>query len=263
MKEDMVVPVSVVIASSGDALRLEWTLEGLCRQDFPQFEVIVVNDGQDPALLALLARFAGRLDLQYFYLHPRCDTYRGARARNTGARLSRGEWLIFVDEDCVPPAGYARAFWEARQEKRIAYGLRWNRPQQQVQPFAGHFSFSALREGSDLDFRIIQRDEWLQKPAYSQAWAHSLGLPASLFLALGGYDETFVGWGWEDFDLNLRVLQAGGHLHRLGEAATQVHLAHPSRFDPTRPSNESRVVPGEPTVVNGGPLQRFLDGTEG
>ena len=88
---------SLVIATLRDDGDLEPCLASLVKQqDAPTFEVIVVDQNGDDRLVGVIARFAGRLDIR----HEQVDFRSATRARNLGARLARGIWLGFPDDDC-------------------------------------------------------------------------------------------------------------------------------------------------------------------
>ncbi|GGF27494.1 glycosyl transferase [Aliidongia dinghuensis] len=70
------------------------------RQDFKDFEVIVVDQNSDDRLVEIL----GDRKWQFPVTHLRTPTARGAsRARNNGWRVARGEIITFPDDDCWYP----------------------------------------------------------------------------------------------------------------------------------------------------------------
>ena len=86
--------VSVVVCSYNGARTLRDTLEGLARVHYPNFEVIVVNDGSTDSTPALAAEYDVRLI--------NTDNCGLSSARNTGWQAARGEIVAYIDDDAYP-----------------------------------------------------------------------------------------------------------------------------------------------------------------
>jgi GT2 family glycosyltransferase len=97
--------VSVVIATTMQrADELDRCLDSLLALDYPDFEVILVDNRPDPSRVSLHARFER---------DPRVRVLDEARpgisaARNRGAREARGEIVAFTDDDAVVHRGWLR-----------------------------------------------------------------------------------------------------------------------------------------------------------
>ncbi len=87
-------PVSVVVASYNGARTLPACLESLGRLHYPDYEVIVVDDGSTDATPEL----AGRFPQVRWLRHPR--NLGLSAARNTGIAVARGRIVAFTDADC-------------------------------------------------------------------------------------------------------------------------------------------------------------------
>jgi len=88
--------ISVIIPAYNAARTLPATLTSLQQVDYPDFEVVVVDDGSTDDT-AELVRSAG-------FTLVRMDENQGAgTARNVGAKVAQGEILAFTDADCVVP----------------------------------------------------------------------------------------------------------------------------------------------------------------
>jgi glycosyltransferase involved in cell wall biosynthesis len=74
------------------------------------FEVIVSDDGFGEESQTLLKR-----DYPWA-IHNRGPQKGPAANRNSGASIARGEWLIFLDDDCQPEPGFLSGYVEAIQK---------------------------------------------------------------------------------------------------------------------------------------------------
>lgn len=87
--------VSVVIPSYNEATYLDRLLEALARQKFESFEVIVSDAHSKDGTAELVESFKNRLDIRLVESPPKGP---GA-GRNQGAKIAKGEWLLFLDAD--------------------------------------------------------------------------------------------------------------------------------------------------------------------
>ncbi len=94
-------PVSVIVPARDEAGNIEVCLRSLLQQDYPNFEVIVLNDNSSdatPQIVSEMAARDGRLRLLTGQALP--PGWAGKPfACYQGARAARGEWLLFVDAD--------------------------------------------------------------------------------------------------------------------------------------------------------------------
>ena len=97
---------SIVVPSYNRPGPLAVCLESLARLDYPRdrFEVIVVDDGGELGLEAVVAALCDRLAL---ILLRQANAGPGI-ARNTGAAHARGQFLAFIDDDCMAAADWLR-----------------------------------------------------------------------------------------------------------------------------------------------------------
>jgi len=91
----MTVLVSVVIPSRDRPELVAWAVQSVLDQDVP-VEVIVIDDGSDPALVAEGPLGDSRVQIV------RNEVSQGpTKARNIGLRASTGEYVAFLDDDDV------------------------------------------------------------------------------------------------------------------------------------------------------------------
>lgn len=85
--------VSVIIPVHNGEAYLENAIDSALAQVFPDFEVIVVDDGSTDSTRFILNRYSGQIRIL------RQDNRGAAAARNAGVAVASGEYLAFLDAD--------------------------------------------------------------------------------------------------------------------------------------------------------------------
>lgn len=89
--------ISVLIATKDRPLHLERLLASLCRQTLVPDEIVVVDNNSVKDYSTVLAEYSDQLPIKYV----REDQPGIAHARNRAVAESIGEYLVFIDDDCV------------------------------------------------------------------------------------------------------------------------------------------------------------------
>jgi GT2 family glycosyltransferase len=186
--------VSVVVSTYNRPARLERLMASLRAQQLAResFEVIVVDNGSDPATGAVIAAEWARPGLQLRSVR-HTATLGPAGGRNSGWRIARGRLVAFIDDDCA-----ADGEW-------LAAGLR-----------AHALHPAAVVQGrTEPDPRDLHDEGPLSRtvrveslgPQYE---ACNIFYPRELLETLGGFDERFgVLPAGEDTDLAWRAIERG------------------------------------------------------
>src|SRR5690554_7683338 len=94
--------ISIIVPVYNRPAEVSDLLESLTLQTDVLFEVLIVEDGSTQRCDAIANAYKPTLDIQYAW-----QTNAGpGQARNTGCRLAKGDYFIFLDSDCVLPAAY-------------------------------------------------------------------------------------------------------------------------------------------------------------
>lgn len=120
-------PVSVIIPARDEQKNIGRCLESILRQDYPDFEVIVLDDGSSdstPEIVAGLAARDNRLHLMHGQPLPKGWAGK-PHACYQAAQAAGGDWLLFVDADTMAtPDMMRRVITEAiRQHATLLSGF--------------------------------------------------------------------------------------------------------------------------------------------
>ena len=127
--ERFLPPVSVIIAAHNESYNLSQYLQALLSQEWPEYEVIVVDDGSEDETRAIVESYMvndPRLRLTFVPY--------GARVRSTkklaltlGAKAAKYDYLLLTDADCVPESPHwiaqMMAGFESQQSTQIVLGF--------------------------------------------------------------------------------------------------------------------------------------------
>ena len=87
--------ISVILIAHNEERHISEAIEGVLRQDFDDFELIIVDDGSTDSTGSLIQGFSQRDNRVKVHFHENAGS---GPARNVGLRHAKGEYIAFVDE---------------------------------------------------------------------------------------------------------------------------------------------------------------------
>lgn len=131
--------VSIVIASYNSADYLRATIGSCLNQTIPPREIILIDDGSTDATPEICAEFSGRMTCL------RVENGGVSAARNQGADLASGDWLLFLDSDdlLLPTAIEHLLRIVTTQHCGVAYGMVLQRMENALEPRVNGFAYCA------------------------------------------------------------------------------------------------------------------------
>ena len=115
--------VSVIIAVYKDVASLSLIIQSLKRQTYKNFEVIIAEDGENRQMREFVSTING-LDIKHTTQED--IGIRKARSQNNGIIASSGEYLIFIDGDCIPYTTFIEAHVALAEKGTVLSGRRVN-----------------------------------------------------------------------------------------------------------------------------------------
>lgn len=110
---------SIIIPSYNRAHSIKRAIQGVLEQIFQDFEIIIVDDGSTDNTKVILDAHSTDARIKYHYQ----NNAGVCAARNTGAKLANGEFLIFLDSDDTVEKSWLQDFYDSLNSQNfdIAY----------------------------------------------------------------------------------------------------------------------------------------------
>jgi len=192
--------LSILITTFKRANLLKWNLLALSQQNLStSFEVLVLNDGQPDDTEALCNSYKNKLNIKYIFTGQRNLENIKWRipgfAFNIGAKIAQGEIIIL---SCA--------------EMFIVN----DKLQTMINPILNNKKLLTIPNGkSDTKAILLNhinkyntiKDNSIYEtlPDLRTKMPFFMGINKQEFINIGGYDETFTGWAWDDDDLIYRL----------------------------------------------------------
>jgi glycosyltransferase involved in cell wall biosynthesis len=186
--KDSTQSVSIVVPTFNGASRIGACLNALLQQESTlTAEIVVVNDGSNDDTEHLVKSFSGIHLINQANAGP-------AAARNRGVRESRGDIIIFTDDDCVPAPDWLEAMTAPFTDANIAgvKGIYRTRQKQLIARF--------IQIEYEDRYRRMARF-----PSIDFIDTYSAAFRRKNFLDIGGFDTGFPVACAEDAELSYRM----------------------------------------------------------
>lgn len=234
--------VEVVLSVYGAERELRLVLEGYLAQTESDFSLALADDGSGPGVERLVREFTDRgLSIRHLWHEDR--GFRKARILNRAIGSSEADYVILSDGDCIPCCQFVSDHREWAEPGRFVCGRR-------------------VMLGEELTGSILDRDskpEWLENPLLLLAgeargrlrrawvgvrqprsvsrilsrkrrglWGCNTAVWMKDIVRINGFNNAFERWGYEDIDLERRLLAAGLRPKAIRGRGAVFHLYHPS-----------------------------------
>lgn len=240
-RKERIVPamISVIVSTYNRPDALGKVIESLLRQDDLDYEIIIADDGSKKDTTYLIENFSLNQRINISHVWHDDIGFRLSKIRNTAITKAKGEYVIFLDGDCIVQPDFIRRHRELAEHKYVVTGGRilMNKDLTIDVLNAKSFNFKhkslslffngKINKFVSLYFKIP--DNFLRK--YNTfAWKRIKGCNLAVWkidaLKIKGFDEKITGWGHEDADFVFRLFKNGIN-RKSGSFATEVlHLWH-------------------------------------
>ncbi|QBY03537.1 glycosyltransferase [Thalassotalea sp. HSM 43] len=173
-------------------------------------EFIVIDDGSDDDKAELLRSMCLDLELNYYSTGAESSSaFNLARARNFGARVAKAELIMFMDVDLIPYPGF---YDDLLIEAELL----------DMRNTVDHLLMCPVIYLTDEGYRLYNKTEQRMRKSfcinqmiesnkdYVSKYSHGTSVVLVnryFYLSCGGQNETFEGWGYEDYEFTTRLIR--------------------------------------------------------
>ncbi|MBS0533688.1 MAG: glycosyltransferase family 2 protein [Proteobacteria bacterium] len=249
--------ISVIVTTYNREDALAAVLRSLARQTDRDFEVLVADDGSGPATAATVEAWRARVGHRVEHLWHEDKGFRAGEIRNRAVLAARGDYIVFLDGDCIVRPDFVVQHRNLAEPRAFVTGNRillspdltarvlrdglepetWSFGQFVAERLRGGVNrLSALLKLPLGPLRQIRAKEWKGARSCNLAiWRRDLE-------TVDGFDADYSGWGKEDSDLIVRLINAG-IVRKDGNFATGViHLWHEEADRSALAENERKLA---------------------
>jgi len=237
------IKVSLIISVYKKIELLDLIFEALKKQTFRDFEVIISDDGSGSDMEDFVNLKSKELSFPVKHIFHEDNGFRKNKILNKSIVNSSGEYLIFLDGDCIPHNEFIKEHFINRKDNTALCGRRvmLGKSISEKVLHERKISFSPLNLFFDSAFGGKNKTRYADDSIYlrnkifrkiiSRQKTNLTGCNFSLhkntILKINGFDENYTGAGiGEDSDIEFRLKLSGAGFMSVKNLAIIYHIFH-------------------------------------
>ncbi|SRX55307.1 glycosyltransferase family 2 protein [Aequorivita sp. CIP111184] len=233
---------SLLISTYNWPEALGLVLKSAERQSVQPFEILIADDGSKEETKKLIENFKMKTLIKVVHVWHEDKGFRRSKILNKAIAVAAGDYIVQIDGDCIMHSDFVKDHQKMAENNQFLFGSRVNIQQGFLKELfeRGTINFGFYSKG------IKKRTRAMRIPILSSTYKASNELSTKLrgcnlsfwkkdFIAINGYNEDFEGWGREDSEMVIRLLNSGVMGKRLRYRGIIYHIWHlvkdQSRFE--------------------------------
>ena len=240
--------VSLIVSTYNWPQALALVLNSVMNQSVLPDEIVIADDGSGPETSRLIQRVAEESRVAIHHAWQPDEGFRAASARNRAIRKASGEYLVLIDGDIILHPRFVEDHLSYAQRGTFVQGTRVLLDKEKSRQVlkAGQYRFFFFEAGLQNRKNAIH-SKWLHR-LFSGRNQTLKGIKTCNFALfrddiyrVNGFNEDFIGWGREDSELAVRLMNAGIRRKDIRFYAIAYHLYHRENTRASLPENEKRL----------------------
>ncbi len=232
--------LSLIIAVYKNIPALELIFETLSNQSFKNFEVIVAEDNDSPAMIYVIEKARQKYFFPILHVSQPDISFRKTRTLNAAIKISTTDYIVFIDGDCLLHPHFLEQHYMLREKNTALFGRRVMLTEKLSNKILATHAVPNLM--TMLSARCKRLDAAFYLPflptpieTHSGIWGCNWSIHKNDLYAVNGFDEDYTSAGiGEDTDIEWRLKKIGIQLKKIKFHAIQYHLYHAENYASTR-----------------------------
>jgi glycosyltransferase involved in cell wall biosynthesis len=225
--------ISLVIATYNWPEALELILLSILKQSVLPNEILIADDGSTKKTKEVIEKYTQHFHSGIKHIWQKDVGFRKTIILNKTIAQATGDYIIQIDGDIVLHKHFIKDHIQFAKAGAFIHGSRvfLNKKTTQQSILKSNSKFSIFTYG------ISNRFNALHSPILSELFSNqnrnlkgTRGCNFSFwredFIRINGYNEDMIGWGKEDTELSVRLMNSGLQKHKLKCLAVCYHLHH-------------------------------------
>jgi glycosyltransferase involved in cell wall biosynthesis len=197
------------------------------------YEVIIADDGSTNDTKEVVTSFQEKSDIRVIHSWQEDSGFRAARSRNKAISKSNGDYIVLIDGDMILHPEFINDHINNAQPSYFVQGSRVLLTQDKTKQALDHqkINFSLLSNGLQNRKNAIHSNSLStlfsnKKNTLRGIKSCNLAFFKQDCISVNGFNNEFVGWGREDSEFIMRLLNSGINRKNVRFNAIQFHLWH-------------------------------------
>lgn len=230
-------PCSLIIATYNWPQALDLCLRSVLRQTVLPQEIIIADDGSREETRTLIEAFTAQCPIPVIHVWQPDEGFQLARIRNRAIVQAKYPYILQIDGDLILHSHFVEDHLHLQEPGYFVSGSRVllspetskallrNRSLDINKHHQGSKNFFNKLRNRSLSYLMAKRYKTGGKNKYYVKGCN-MAFWRSDLLEVNGYNEAFTGWGREDSELAIRLINAGVKKKFLKMGGITYHLYH-------------------------------------
>jgi cellulose synthase/poly-beta-1,6-N-acetylglucosamine synthase-like glycosyltransferase len=218
---------------------LELVLQGIERQSYRNFEIIIAEDDNAMETIGFIEKARKQYSYPIKHVSQENTGFRKTKILNAAVVAAVGEQIVIIDGDCIPHKHFLKEYAKAIFKNKICYGRRVLLSKkltfqllQEKNINRLHFFKILWTKGKSIGATIYMPFLRMNNKQHRQIWGCNWGILQEHILSVNGFDEDYIRAGaGEDLDINWRLKAKGMYMKSMKNKAIVYHLYHTSNYN--------------------------------
>lgn len=241
--------VSLIVSTYNNPAFLNLSLRSMFAQTVLPAETIIADDGSTDETRALVRRLRKESPVPLVHVRQADEGFRAGEIRNIAIAAARSAYIVQIDGDIFMDARFIEDHLFHRKPRTLLQGSRVfvseKKTKELISQTAPRLSFFSgglrKRENAIRSKKLSSFLSARYRNPYPTYYARGCNMSfwREDFVGVNGYNHDFTGWGHEDSELTLRLLNSGCAKRYIKFHCVAYHLYHKELSRSMEPANKA------------------------